>query len=107
MSGRPVAGHPVALDIRCVRLGCGDAGRPVMAGRPLAVACVGWGLGRLGLQVLDVRSRLVVQWLPGIGHPVQTGRPVAVDFWQLLRLVLVLGVLVVLSMVFLFVPGHA
>ena len=57
-----------------------DVERPVSIGRPTVVGLAGWDLGWL------VKS-------PGVGHPVQTGRPVAVDFWQLLLLVLVLGVL--------------
>jgi len=72
--------------------GLGCVGRPVLAGRPAAVAFVGWPF-----------------WLAectGVGPPTLCGRPVAEASEQLLLLLLALGVLAVLSMVCLLVPGH-
>ena len=68
-------------------------GRTTLVGRPATVAFVGWSI-----------------WLvetPGVGRPVTVGRPGADASWQFFLLFRVLGVLTVLSMVFLFVPGHA
>ena len=68
---------------RSVVRGLECVGRPVLAGRPVAVAFVGW-----------------LFWLaecPGVGRPALSGRPVAEASEQLLLLVLVLGVLASLS----------
>ena len=65
--------------------GLGCVGRPVLAGRPVAVAFVGW-----------------LFWLaecPAVRRPTLSSRPVAEASEQLLLLLLALGVLVVLPMV--------
>ena len=74
-----------------------------------------------GVDLSDFRTLSVVRWLMVVGRPALVGRPEPgsrrtsgpsqtsgrCSFGQLLLLVLVLGVLAVLSMVFLLVPGHA
>ena len=68
-------------------------GRPALVGRPAAVAFIGCSIWLVGT--------------PGVGRPVTVGRSGADASWHLFLLFRALGVLVVLSMVFLFVPGHA
>lgn len=58
----------------------GGVGRPVRVGRPVARVPTGCSLGCL----VDA---------PGVGRPVQADCPMAIGSWQLLLLVLVLGVL--------------
>ena len=62
-------------------------------GRPAAVASVGWPF--------------LPDECPGVGCPASSGHPVAEASEQLLLLLIALGVLAVLSMGFLLVPGHA
>jgi hypothetical protein len=84
-----------------------DTGCPEGLGRPVAGVCRTSGPHRSSGR--GSMRRLGRGWLAGaskLGRPVQTSRPMAVDFWQHALLVLVLGVLAVLSMVFLQSPDH-
>ena len=112
--------------------GSRGSGRLVLVGRPafwLRIATVGFqdvvvrpvadgrrtsGLGRSSGRCRFPRLELI--WLvesPGVGRPEIVGcpevirRPMVVASCQLLLLLLALGVLAVLSMVSLLVPGHA